>query len=58
METNLGMRSTLASLRPVQEAFLMSAATLVKSSPEILPAQYASTAFFTSRFAPEKKGEG
>ena len=51
-EINLGIRSTLASLRPVQDAFLTSAAALVKSSAEIFPAQYASTAFFTSRFAP------
>ena len=36
---NLGIRSTLADLSPVQEAFLTSAAALVKSSAEIFPAQ-------------------
>ena len=36
---NLGMRSTLAALRPVQDAFLTSAAAFVSSSAEILPAQ-------------------
>ena len=36
---NLGIRSTLAALRPVQDAFFTSAAALVRSSAEIVPAQ-------------------
>ena len=37
--TNLGMRSTPCSLRLVQLAFLTSAAALVNSSADSLPAQ-------------------